>query len=57
VISSVLSRKLFGAPNARNYRSHSTMHILPEMTISCSVQRHCAQYCQIKFNLDTLDFE
>ncbi len=34
IVSALASLALFGAPNARNYRSHSTMGILPEMTIS-----------------------
>jgi hypothetical protein len=56
VLSAFASLELVGAPNARNYQCNSTMHILPEMTISCSVQGHCAQYRQIIFNLDMTAF-
>jgi hypothetical protein len=59
ILSALASLALFGAPNARNYLSHSTMSILPEMTISCSIRGHCAQYrqIQIQMNLDTIAFE
>jgi hypothetical protein len=60
VISSALAAlALYGAPNARKYRSHSTVRILPEMTFkfSSSVRRHCAHYRQNKSNLDTIALE
>jgi hypothetical protein len=48
VLSALASLALFSAPNARNYQCHSTMRILPEMTISCRVRGHCAPYRQIQ---------
>jgi hypothetical protein len=48
ITSALAALALFGAQNARNYRSYSTMRILPEMTISSSIRRHCAHYRQIQ---------
>jgi hypothetical protein len=57
ILSALVSLALVGALNARNYLSHSTMRILPKMTISSSVQVIVHNTVNYKSNLDTTTLE